>query len=176
MRAVMPGSRRARSQRGWLRDVRSDPEVQTWRADRARNWDAICAVLAFHADWTSQCTRPTWDRIACQAGREHGHDPDTGACQPDPQTNRPLRLHRATVARCVAWLVARGYLGVVESGSTPFLRPGVLHGLPDVAEGNRAGVYVLTTRGRPTQKRRIRPAHGPGSSQNATPSQSPLGD
>ena len=137
-RAVPAGSRRARWQRAWTDEVLADDEFLAWRRDRRENWEAVIRALAAYMDWETSTSRPTWSRLAARAARR----------------GRPL--HRATVARCLAWLRRRGYLGVAESGSTPFVRAGVLHGLADAAEGNRAATYVLAVKGRASEKRAIR--------------------
>ena len=131
-RAVRAGCRRARCQRDWLKDVLEHMTAAGWRSDRERHWTAIARVIALHADWRTRCTRPGWERVAALAG-------DAGA----GGQRRPLS--RATVARCIAWLRAAGFLGVVESGSTPLIRTGVLYGLSDAGAVNLAAVYVLTT-------------------------------
>jgi hypothetical protein len=132
-RAVPVGSRRARDQMGWVAAVLAHPELAGWRADRVRNLAEIARVLARYADWRMLTTRPTWARIAEQSG-----------------------VGRATVARAIRWLRTEGFLGVVESGTTPAFRPGVLHGLADLAEGNRASEYVLTIPTRSGKRQRIR--------------------
>ena len=132
-----------------------------WRSDRQRHWTAVARVIALHADWRTRCTRPGWERVAQLAG-----DPGSGG------QRRPLS--RATVARCIAWLRAEGFLGVVESGSTPLIRTGVLYGLSDSGEGNLAAVYVLTTPGRHSARRPTR-ALDQGSPVNETPSISACG-
>jgi hypothetical protein len=54
------------------------------------------------------------------------------------------KLSPSTVTRAIAWLTSAGLLGLVSPGTTPTLRPGVLHGLPGQPERNDAAVYVLT--------------------------------
>jgi len=78
---------------------------------------AVAWVLASHASWADHSTRPTWPVLQDRSG-----------------------LSRRSVARWLAWLRAEGLLGVIESGSTPALRPMALAGL----QGNRAALYVLT--------------------------------
>src|SRR5260370_4247847 len=45
-RAVEPGCRRARNQRGWLKDVLEVTAAAGWRKDRLENWESIVRVLA----------------------------------------------------------------------------------------------------------------------------------
>jgi hypothetical protein len=78
-------------------------------------------------DWTARTTRPGHERVAQLAGTS-------------------VR----TVRRCVRWLHEQGLMGTVSPGTTPLLRPGVLHGLADAAERNDAAVYVLAV---PRRKR-----------------------
>ena len=130
--AVPQGSRRAQGQRAWLLHVKGHQDYAELRTDRQGNWREIIGVLARYADWTDRTTRPTWALVAGEA-----------------------QVSRATVARCIAWLVERGLLGVVETGSTPLLRCGVLYGIDPDAK-NRAAEYVLTVRA-PARKRRSRP-------------------
>ena len=145
--AIPRGFRRARSQGAWLAHVKAHQDYAALRSDRQRNWREIIGVLARYADWTARTTRPTWALIARQAG-----------------------VSRATVARCIAWLVARGLLGVVESGTTPLFRTGVLYG-PDPGAENRAAEYVLTVRAPMPRPRRARTGdHGEGREETETPS------
>jgi hypothetical protein len=145
--AVPRGHRRARSQRAWLDHVKAHPDYLALRSDRQANWREIIGILALRADWTDRTTRPTWPLIA-----------------------REAHVSRATVARCIAWLIARGLLGVVESGTTPMFRCGVLYGLDPDAE-NRAAEYVLTVRTPPPRRRRSSPScESGGQTQTETPS------
>ena len=116
--AIPQGSVRASGQAGWIRAVEAHPAFATLRADAYSNLRAIAWVLARSADWTSLTTRPTWPRVMHSAG-----------------------ISRSTVAKDVRLLRDAGLLGVVETGSTPLFRPGVLRGL--TGEGNRAAEYVL---------------------------------
>ena len=115
-----PGSVRASGQARWIRAVEAHPDFASLRADALSNLLAIAWVLARSADWTSLTTRPTWPRVMRTAG-----------------------IRRSTLAKDLRLLRDAGLLGVVETGSTPLFRPGVLHGLPRVGEGNRAAEYVL---------------------------------
>jgi hypothetical protein len=119
-RAVPGGSRRARDQRTWLRSVTAAIEGQGWYACRAHHPAEVARVLARYMDWKRRTSRPGHEHIATAAG-----------------------ISLRTVRRAVAWLAAEGFLGCVSPGTTPLLRPGVLHGLSDLAELNCAAVYVL---------------------------------
>ena len=66
-------------------------------------------------------------------------------------------IRRSTLAKDLRLLRDAGLLGVVETGSTPLFRPGVLHGLPRVGEGNRAAEYVLCVPCPPDSQDRRRP-------------------
>ena len=99
------------------------------RAGQQRNWREIIGVLARFPDWTDRTTKPTWARITREAD-----------------------VSRATVARCIAWLVERGLLSIVETGSTPLLRCGVLYGI-NPGEANRAAEYALTVRAAKPKRR-----------------------
>jgi hypothetical protein len=158
VQAIPAGSRRARSQKAWLREVLADDELTGWRIDKQRHWSAMIRGLAAFMDWKTRCTRPTWDLLA-----------EWGAAQGRPRRGRGIvrQLHKSTVARCLRWLAARGYLGVVESGSIPDFRPMALR---TAADGNLAAVYVLTTHGRNTINRAGAPRIDAGQSTIATPS------
>ncbi|WP_214317128.1 hypothetical protein [Nonomuraea sediminis] len=80
----------------------------------------MTAKLADWADWTTMTTRPTEQRIADD-----------------------LDLALSTVKRWVRWLRERGFLGVVEEGTTNRYRRGNRCGLDDDGLGNRAAVWVL---------------------------------
>jgi hypothetical protein len=148
--AVPVGSRRARSQQEWLACALTAIVGAGWRCDRAANFAAVCRVLAVHMDWSARTARPTWQILGELAARSPG---------------RPLS--RATVARCLAWLCAVGLLGVVEHGSTASFRPrkarhhttsprhAAVRGAPYAftGDGNRAALYVLCVRKRPSQGR-----------------------
>jgi hypothetical protein len=68
-------------------------------------------------DWRACTSRPGHDNIAASVG-----------VSPD------------TVARAVAWLQERGFLGLVSPGTTPNVRPAGLY----ADTGNLAAVYVLS--------------------------------
>lgn len=118
-RALPVGARVAETQHDWLREVEDHPAVAQLRADAHGHLLELARVLAWSADWRSRTTRPTWERLCDRTG-----------------------LSRRTVARWLAWMRTTGLLGVVETGSTPQLRPLALSGL---VEGNRAALYVLAS-------------------------------
>lgn len=117
LRVLPAGSRPARSQGSWVRAVETHPDVALLRADAKRNLHALVWELARWADWETLTSRPTWERLGRSAG-----------------------LSRSTVAKWLAWLRERDLLAIVEHGTTPLLRPGVLY---NGTEGNLASVYVL---------------------------------
>lgn len=84
------------------------------------NLAEITAKLADWADWTTMTTRPTEQRIADD-----------------------LDLSMSTVKRWIRWLRERGFLGVVEEGTTNRYRRGNRCGLTDDGLGNRAAVWVI---------------------------------
>ena len=119
----MPGgSRRARDQRTWLRAVLVSIDAQDWYSCRAGHTAEIARVYARYMDWRLRTSRPGHERVAAAAG-----------------------VSVRTVKRTVRWLADEGFLGLVSPGTTPLLRPGVLHGLTEIGEANQAAVYVLTT-------------------------------
>ncbi len=126
-RAVPAGSRRARDQREWLRAATGLIDAAGWYACRSAHYAEIARVYGRYMDWTARTTRPGHERVAQLAGTS-------------------VR----TVRRCVRWLHEQGLMGTVSPGTTPLLRPGILHGLADAAERNDAAVYVLAV---PRRKR-----------------------
>jgi DNA-binding transcriptional ArsR family regulator len=118
--ACPKGHRIARSQTGWLADVREHPELLLLRGDAQAHVMAVAGVLAAFASWETHTTRPTW-AVLCER---------TG-------------LSRRTVARHLAWLRGHGLLAIVEHGTTPALSPGVLTVGPDGEAHNVASVYLL---------------------------------
>jgi hypothetical protein len=133
--AIPQGSVRASGQAQWIRAVEAHPDFASLRADAFSNLLGIAWVLARSADWTSLTARPTWPRVMHTAG-----------------------IRRSTLAKDLRMLRHAGLLGVVETGSTPLFRPGVLHGLPGDGEGNRAAEYVLCVPCPPDSQDRRRPA------------------
>ncbi|MGE5759900.1 MAG: hypothetical protein ACM37V_06015 [Gemmatimonadota bacterium] len=117
LRVLPPESRPARSQGSWVRTVEAHPDVALLRADARRNLRMLVWELARWADWDTETSRPTWQRLRSAAG-----------------------LSRSTVAKWLAWLRERELLAIVEHGSTPHFRAGVLD---NGTEGNLASVYLL---------------------------------
>ncbi|MGI5281755.1 hypothetical protein ACQEVF_59440 [Nonomuraea polychroma] len=112
--------RRAPSQRDFLRAVKEHPDALALKCHAYRNLTEVAAKLAHWADWTTMTTRPTEQRIADDLG-----------------------LSLSTVKRWIRWLRERGFLGVVEEGTTNRFRKGNGCGLTDDGLGNRAAVWVL---------------------------------
>ncbi|MFD8529505.1 hypothetical protein ACFV0L_18995 [Streptosporangium canum] len=112
--------RRAPSQQDFLRAVKEHPDALALRCHAYRNLSEVAAKLADWADWTTMTTRPTEQRIADD-----------------------LDLALSTVKRWIRWLRVRGFLGVVEEGTTVRFRKGTRRGLDDDGLGNRAAVWVL---------------------------------
>ena len=117
-RAVPAGSRRATSQRQWKTAALTAVTAQHWYTNRAAHTTAVIGVLARYMDWADRTSRPTHTRIA-----------------------QMTKLSPRTVTRTIAWLRSTGLLGLVSPGTTPALRPAILHGPP---ERNDAAVYLLT--------------------------------
>ena len=138
-RAVPAGSRRAAGQRQWKAAALAAVAAQDWYTNRAASTAAVIGVLARYMDWADRTSRPTHARIAQMA-----------------------KVSPSTVTRAIAWLRSAGLLGLVSPGTTPALRPGVLHGLPGQPERNDAAVYVLTI---PHQHKRSLPAESAGHSE-----------
>lgn len=118
--AVPRGMRRAGSQKAFLRALKEDPEVLELRCDGYANLMRVANLIVWGADWDTMCSRPTIQRIVGVTG-----------------------LAKPTVKRWVRWLRDRGWLGVVEQGSTCRYRKGTQAGLVDDGLGNRAAVWVL---------------------------------
>jgi hypothetical protein len=126
--SVIPhGCTKARSQGGWLDDVRQHPAMLERRGDAQANVLAVAKVLAYWADtmrpgrkrWETMMTRPTWDVIIATTG-----------------------LARSVVAAHIKWLRENELLALVSGGTTPQFSPGILR-TPGEAERNDAAVYVL---------------------------------
>jgi hypothetical protein len=126
-RAVPGGSRRAQSQRAYLAVLVADPELAELRADARRSVLEVARVLARWATWRTMTAWRPRARICAEVGSSR--DPD-----------RPLSV--SAFKSCRRWLETHGYLGLVEGGTTPLFRAGVL---ADPAEGNRCPLYVLAT-------------------------------
>jgi hypothetical protein len=115
--AALPvGSALARSQAAFVRAVGGHPDTAVLRADGHEHLTRLAWVLASMARWESLTVRPTWSVLQVRTG-----------------------LSRRSVARWLAWLRARGLLGVVESGTTPRFAPMALA----AGAENRASVYLL---------------------------------
>lgn len=150
--AVPPGSRRARSQGQFLTQLALEPDFDLVRADFARNIRECCRVWARYANWADRTTRPT-RALVC---RLVGSSRDPG---------RPLSISAYKAAR--RWVEARGWLGTVEEGTTPWF-----NGLADPDARNTAATYVLCI---PRRKHRT-PPPDPSKPINRPPPGSPRGD
>lgn len=115
--ALPQGASRAPGQAAWRRAVRDSPALDRLRADRRTTILAVADQLAFHADWTSMTTRPTWAVLEARTRRS-----------------------RATVARAIATLRDAGLLGVVATGRSAGYGPMALGNQAEAA------VYVLAVR------------------------------
>ncbi|MEW1842996.1 hypothetical protein AB0392_34080 [Nonomuraea angiospora] len=124
--------RRAGSQKEWLRTLKETPEALELRCDGYANLTRIANLIAWAADWSTMCSRPTIARLVEVTGLSH-----------------------ATVKRWVRWLRVRGWLGTVEEGTTCQFRKGTAAGLLDDGLGNRAAVWVLAVPRR-TRANRLR--------------------
>ena len=132
VKAIRPGSKRARGQRAYLRAVLADPVIAALRADRRRAVLELARILARHANWQ---TMTAW-RPREQACAEIGSPRDP---------SKPLSISAYKAARRV--LEDRGFLGLVAQGWTSALRAAVL----DDQTGTSA-VFVLTV----PRKQRLR--------------------
>ncbi|MFD0478108.1 hypothetical protein ACFQ0B_65475 [Nonomuraea thailandensis] len=110
------------SQQAFLRAVKEYPDALALKCHAYRNLTEVAGKLADWADWTTLTTRPTEQRIADD-----------------------LDLALSTVKRWIRWLRERGFLGVVEEGTTNRYRRGNQFGLTEDGLGNRAAVWVLCT-------------------------------
>ncbi|MEV0149998.1 MULTISPECIES: hypothetical protein [unclassified Nonomuraea] len=97
--------------------------------DGYSNLTRVANRICWAADWKTMCSRPTVAKIVERTG-----------------------LGKATVKRWVRWLRERGWLGVVEQGTTVRYRKGTKAGLDDDGYGNRAAVWVLCVPRRPFAK------------------------
>ncbi|RJQ66268.1 hypothetical protein D5S17_36200 [Pseudonocardiaceae bacterium YIM PH 21723] len=111
-------------QQHWTRALARAQWVQDIRVDGNRHLLKIARVLARYAGWESMETRPTWAVIERKTG-----------------------LSRVTIQRWLQELKVRGWIRVVETGSTPVTRGAMALILPDGQtnrdKGNRAAVYAL---------------------------------
>lgn len=112
-------------QREWLTALTRAPWVDQIRVDGRRNLLAIARHLMRVADWSTLDAMPGWDQLEAKTG-----------------------LSQTTIGRWVQELKLRGWLVVLETGSTPLTRPMALT-LPSgqtisrLDEGNRRAVYAL---------------------------------
>jgi hypothetical protein len=113
------------SQRQWLAALRRADWVGEIRVDGQRNLLAIARHLMLAAGWETLESMPGWDTLMAKTG-----------------------LGETTIQRWVQELKLRGWIVVLETGSTPLTRPMAL-ALPDgtvlsrLDEGNRRAVYAL---------------------------------
>ena len=133
VKAIRPGSKRARSQRRYLRAVVADPVIASLRADRRRAVLELARILARHANWRDMTSWRPRERACAEIGSPR-----------DP--SKPLSISAYKAARRV--LEDRGFLGLVAQGWTSALRAAVL----DDQTGTSA-VFVLTV---PRRKQRLR--------------------
>ena len=136
VQAIRPGSKRARSQRRYLRAVLSDPEIAALRADARRAVLELARILARHADWRTMTSWRPRERACAEIGSSRN-------------PSKPLSISAYKRARQV--LEERGFLGLVAQGWTSALRAGVLDDLTGTS-----AVFVLTV---PRRKQRL-PADG----------------
>ena len=136
VKAIRPGSKRARDQRRYLRAVLADPVIAALRADRRRAVLELARILARHANWRDMTSWRPRERACAEIGSSR-----------DP--SKPLSISAYKAARRV--LEDRGFLGLVAQGWTSALRAAVL----DDQTGTSA-VFVLTV---PRRKQRL-PADG----------------
>jgi hypothetical protein len=133
IKAIRPGSKRARDQRRYLRAVLADPVIAALRADRRRAVLELARILARHANWRDMTSWRPRERARAEIGSSR-----------DP--SKPLSISAYKAARRV--LEDRGFLGLVAQGWTSALRAAVL----DDQTGTSA-VFVLTV---PRRKQRLR--------------------
>ncbi|WP_410597810.1 helix-turn-helix domain-containing protein [Amycolatopsis sp. lyj-23] len=115
-----------KGQRGYLAALARADWVQDVRIDGRDNLLAIARVLALTANWETLETWPGWETLCARTG-----------------------LSETTIQRWLQELKLRGWLVVVETGSTPLTRPmalrsmTLLDGTEVFLEGNRRAVYAL---------------------------------
>lgn len=112
-------------QREWFAALKRAPWVEEIRVDGRRNLLLMARHLMLVADWQTLDAMPGWDQLEAKTG-----------------------LSQTTIGRWVQELKLRGWIVVLETGSTPLTRPMALT-LPDgtvlsrLDEGNRRAVYAL---------------------------------
>jgi hypothetical protein len=114
-RAVPAGSRRARSQRDFLRAALAAVELEQLRPDAAERMLEVARILARFASWSDRTTRPGRALICKLAG-----------------------ISVTTYKRCRRRWAAWGYLGTVREGTTAEFASFLHRDDP-----NQAPVYVL---------------------------------
>jgi hypothetical protein len=113
------------SQRQWLAALERSDWMDEIRVDGRRNLLSVARHLMLVADWQTLDSMPGWDQLEAKTG-----------------------LSQTTIGRWVQELKLRGWIVVLETGSTPLTRPMALS-LPDgtvlsrLDEGNRRAVYAL---------------------------------
>jgi len=113
-------------QRHWLDALARAAWVEDVRVDGRRNVLALARALALSADWDTLETWPGWDYLIEATG-----------------------LSETSVQRWLQELRVRGWLVVIETGSTPATRPMVMATNDEagfrvnVGDGNRRAVYAL---------------------------------
>ncbi|MGH3277380.1 MAG: hypothetical protein ACRDNZ_24015 [Streptosporangiaceae bacterium] len=105
----------------WLRAAEDEIDAACFRADARRNALVIARAIGWAADWSTGRTRPTLARLQEVSG-----------------------LSLRSVQRWTRWLERQGLLDVLEPGTTPQYRPGILTG-PDA--GNLAREWRLVVPG-----------------------------
>ena len=68
VQAIPAGSKRARSQRKYLRAVVADPVIASLRADRRRAVLELARILARHADWRTMTSWRPRERACAEIG------------------------------------------------------------------------------------------------------------
>ncbi|MGZ3140462.1 DUF2786 domain-containing protein [Lentzea chajnantorensis] len=111
-------------QRHWLGALKRAEWVEAVRVDGRRHLLSIARHIALGANWETLESMPGWDRLMKRTG-----------------------LSETTIQRWIQELKLRGWLEVLETGSTPLTRPMALT-LPNGHilsrdEGNRRAVYAL---------------------------------
>src|ERR1017187_879695 len=107
VRAIPPGSRRARSQRAYLTALAADPQLAELRADARRTVMECARIWARHADWHTMTAWRPRAKVCAEVGSSR--NPDV-----------PLSVTAYKTAR--RWLEDRGWLGLVSQGWTSALR------------------------------------------------------
>jgi hypothetical protein len=125
VRAIPPGSRRARSQRAYLAALAADPQLAELRSDARRTVMECARIWARRADWQTMTTWRPRARMCAEVGSSRNPD-------------RPLSVTAYKAAR--RWLEEHGWLGLVSQGWTSSLRALALDDGTSVS-----AVFVLAT-------------------------------